>query len=132
MCNIKTKSGIIVDERLMKFISFIEGENGDWSISLVDLGETFLFKGKEFAQLFLNEQAVERFGGERLRKGYFEYVNDDAEIERYNIKKLFKGRIEEFDVEIVEFECRCERCGMNVSTAPCDCPPEGCCYTDDF
>lgn len=100
-----TKSGIMVDKRMMRFIqSLCEWQEDVWSVTITDLDETFWFTGKEKVQEFLNNQVTERFGDRALRKGYFDYVNDHQETERYIIEVVLRGKIVAFRTEILNEE----------------------------
>lgn len=97
MKKVKSSMGVVVDRRLVRFIrSLMEWENDVYSVTLSDLDETFWFNSFADLQEFLNKQAVERFYEDELKKGYFEYVNDNGEKLKYSITKLNRGRIVDF------------------------------------
>jgi hypothetical protein len=78
---------VMVDLRLKnKIESMKEWENDVCSISFKDLDDTFWFGSKLELQEFLNIQASERFYDKELRKGYFDYINENNETLRYHIE----------------------------------------------
>lgn len=98
---VKTKSGILVDRKISRFISdLMEWDEGVCSFKLTDIDETFWFDDKGDLQEFLNRQACERFYDSSLRKGYFDY-NDNGEKVRYIIKELKYGKILSFECNTI-------------------------------
>lgn len=92
---------VSVDKRIKRFVSNItEWENDICSVLLVDIDETFWFNSKSELQEFLNTQSRERVYDKELRNGYFEYTNENNEKIVYNILKLHRGKIIEFETEI--------------------------------
>ncbi|MBO5373693.1 MAG: hypothetical protein J6A75_13390 [Lachnospiraceae bacterium] len=94
---------IVIDTRIKKYIKgCLIGENEDViSIHLEDVGDTFHFDDELVVQNFLNTQAIERVGDKELRKGFFDYTDAEGEIHRYHIKNVYRGRITDYEEEIV-------------------------------
>lgn len=77
---------VSMDKRLkIKIESLIEWGNDVYSISFKDLNDTFWFNKKTDLQEFVKRQEVERFYDKQLRKGYFDYINENNELVRYDI-----------------------------------------------
>ena len=72
------------------------------SIHLKDVDETFWFENEVAAQEFLNKQATERVGDKELRKGYFDYIDEDGDAHRYFINEVTRGKIISFTEETVK------------------------------
>lgn len=78
---------IMVDSKMKSKIESVnEFEGETCSIRFKDLEDTFWFKSIYDLQEFLNNQSVERFYDKSLRKGYFDYTNENNETFRYHIK----------------------------------------------
>lgn len=95
---------LVMDSRLKKFTEGRIWDGGVFSIRLSDVDETFFFIDQLKAQNFLNEQVTERFADKSLRKGYFDYVEENPAgntTHRYYIEKLEKGKIVSFREEVV-------------------------------
>ena len=96
MSNTVKHSGIVVDKRLVRFLTLTEWDGGIYSAYLSDIDESFWFSDKALLQEFLNRQSHERFEHPELRKGYFEYTNECGSRLRYHIKELNRGKIVSF------------------------------------
>lgn len=94
---------ILIDTRIKTFVDgCLFGENDESiSIRLKDIDETFWFENEIAAQEFLNKQATERVGNKELRKGYFDYNDDNGETHRYIINEMKRGNIISFTEEII-------------------------------
>jgi len=92
---------IVIDSRMKKIIKVFTHPTGDVSVNLNDIDETFWFKNKTMAQIFLTEQSTERFADKSLRKGYFDYIDEYDVIHRYNINEVLRGKIISFEEKIV-------------------------------
>ncbi len=93
---------MIIDKRMKKYISsFIRWNEGVSSIHIQDIDETFWFDNNIALQDFLNKQIIERFSHKELRKGYFNYVNENGETLQYNILEIKSGKILNFETLII-------------------------------
>lgn len=90
---------MLIDSRIKRFVEGTKIEES-FCIRLTDVDEAYWFTDEVQAIDFLNAQARERVGDKELRKGYYDYQNEHGEIHRYLIKKVLRGKIEEFE-EIV-------------------------------
>jgi hypothetical protein len=103
MNQVKSNIGIMVDTRLVRFIGGMmiwnESEQNEcYTIYLNDIDETFWFDDKANIQEFVNIQERERFGSISLRKGSFNYMNENKENTTYKIWEIDKkGKIIAFD-----------------------------------
>ena len=95
---------ILIDKRIQRFIEgCLLGENNETiSIHLKDVDETFWFENEVDAQEFLNKQVTERVGDKELRKGYFDYIDEYADVHRYSINEVVRGKIVSFTEETVK------------------------------
>lgn len=80
-------SRILMDSRLKSKIE----DCGEWNencytVKFKDLDDAFFFSTQTELQLFLRNQEVERFYDKSLRKGYFDYVNENGETLRYHVE----------------------------------------------
>ena len=81
------RTKIVIDCRLKnKIEEKYLFENGVCCIRFNDIDETFWFNNIDELQVFINEQAVERFYEKSLRKGYFLYKNDYCEVFKYYVR----------------------------------------------
>lgn len=84
----------MIDTKLKRKVEHLnEWQNDVCSIKFKDLDDVFWFDSKEKLQEFLNVQSVERYYDEELRKGYFDYINENNEKLRYYIKSN-RGKLE--------------------------------------
>lgn len=81
---------VLVDSRLKnKIEELMDLSMGDiecYSVRFKDLDDAFHFGKQSELQDFLREQEVERFYDKSLRKGYFDYVNENGETLRYHVE----------------------------------------------
>lgn len=95
---------LTIDSRLKKFVEGRIWDGGVISILVKDIDESFHFLDTVKAQDFLNKQTTERFADKSLKKGYFDYVEEnpaDDTTHRYYIEKLERGEIVSFREEVV-------------------------------
>jgi hypothetical protein len=57
-----------------------------YTVRFKDLDDAFHFGNIEELQEFLHEQTLERFYDKELRKGYFDYINENNETLRYHVE----------------------------------------------
>lgn len=89
---------ILIDTRIKRFVEgHLDADNENiMCIRLKDIDESFWFSDEILAQEFLNIQAIERVYDKELRKGYFDYVDENGLIHRYFIHKVERGKIISF------------------------------------
>ena len=85
------KKSIIIDTRLKSkiedFTDWSRGENDtSYSLKFKDIDDTFWFADDIALYDFLGRQISERFYDKDLRKGYFDYVNENGETLKYHIE----------------------------------------------
>lgn len=90
---------MLIDSRIKRFVECTEFAESI-CIRLTDVDEAYWFTDEVQALDFIHTQARERVSDKELRKGYYDYQNEYGEIHRYLIKKVLRGKIEEFE-EIV-------------------------------
>ena len=79
---------ITIDSRLKSKIEeltdYSKGENACYMVRFKDLDDAFWFSNDSDLYKFMAEQVSERFYDKELRKGYFDYENDEGETIRYH------------------------------------------------
>ena len=91
------KEAVFIDTRLKSKIEYLT----NCSVRFKDMDDTFWFETYEELQEFLSKQSVERFYDKELRKGYFDYINENGETFRYFIE-VFRGKITSVREEYLE------------------------------
>lgn len=81
---------ISIDKRLKSKIEelsdFSNGDNVCYSVRFKDVDDAFFFGSDAELYDFMNQQITERFYDKELRRGYFDYINDNGDTLRYNVK----------------------------------------------
>ena len=80
---------ILVNPRLKNKIETLMDLSQDESCLMVkfkDLEDAFFFSSDAELQEFLRKQEAERFFDRELRKGYFDYTNENNETIRYHVE----------------------------------------------
>lgn len=91
-----------VDRRMRnKIESLMEWENDVCSIMFKDLNDTFWFNSKNDLQEFIRKQEVERFFDKSLRKGYFDYKNENNDLIRYEVSSV-RGKLTVLNENIIK------------------------------
>lgn len=84
------KKSIIIDNRLKSkiesFSDWSKEGNASYSLKFKDIEDTFWFDNDTDLYNFLGKQIVERFYDKELRKGCFDYINENGETIRYNVE----------------------------------------------
>lgn len=94
-------TSVSVDTRLKsKIESMTEYNNGVYSINFKDIEDTFWFDSYEYMQNFLREQDSERFYDKELRKGYFDYINENNDTIRYYVE-VNRGKVLSYKEKII-------------------------------
>lgn len=78
-------NSVMIDTRLKRKVEGVYKHQDSYSVRFVDLIDTFWFSDSIVLQEFLNEQASERYYDKKLRKGYFDYINEHNETLRYYV-----------------------------------------------
>lgn len=84
-------NSVMVDTRMKSKIESLmdlsENKNKQcYMVKFKDLQDAFFFGSKVEIQEFLNNQTVERFYDKKLRKGYFDYINEHGDTLRYHVE----------------------------------------------
>lgn len=86
---------VYVDVRMKsKIDSLVDMSNGETICLMVrfkDVDDAFFFNSDYELQEFMHQQLRERFLDKELRKGYFDYINENNNTLRYYVKSK-KGR----------------------------------------
>ncbi|HCL4455202.1 TPA: hypothetical protein N2D10_003229 [Clostridium botulinum] len=91
----KSNLKVMIDSRLKKNIeSLMTYENGCCSVKFKDIEDTFWFDTVGDLQEFMLSQASERYYDKSLRKGYFQYKNENNEEVIYKINNVWRGNLE--------------------------------------
>lgn len=91
-----------VDSKMKsKIESLMEWENDVYSIKFKDINDTFWFNDKITLQEFVRKQEVERFYDKSLRKGYFDYINENNELIRYAVS-AYRGQLTVLNENIIK------------------------------
>lgn len=90
-----------IDTRLKsKIENMFKYENGSCSVKFVDVEDVFWFNDKNDLQEFLRHQEVERFFDKQLRKGYFDYMNENEDTLRYFVT-VVRGKYQSVEVDVM-------------------------------
>jgi len=81
-----------MNSKIEELIDLSQMDINCYSIKFKDLEDTFFFTTKFDLQEFLRKQEVERFYDKSLRKGYFDYVNENNETLRYHVEST-RGKL---------------------------------------
>lgn len=91
----KSNLKVMIDSRLKKNIkSLMTYKNDCYSVKFKDIEDTFWFDKIENLQEFMHSQANERYYDKSLRKGYFQYINENNEEVIYKINNVSRGNLE--------------------------------------
>lgn len=81
---------ITIDGRLKSKIEDLtdwsKENNACYCVKFKDIEDSFWFGNDSDLYNFMGEQISERFYDKELRKGYFDYVNENGEAVRYHVE----------------------------------------------